>query len=103
MSRPDFLSFIFSLFTDGAAAFDGLDDLARVSDSSKYVRDVTDGLDQANADLKGALDVVVHPIKTILNDADLKADWIWFKTILANTLTFLILAFVVLFALYFIT
>lgn len=95
-----FFSFLASLFTDGAKAFDRMDNFARVSDSSPLVHDVTSGLDTVNSAFRGSLDAVVHPAKRILTDLDLQADWQWFKTILADIAILLVVGLASLLLLY---
>jgi hypothetical protein len=72
-SRPSLLSFIGSLFTDGGEAFGVMDNWARVSDTSSYVKD----------------------FKRLVNDLDLEADWVWFKKIMADLFISIVLAFIV--------
>lgn len=94
-SRPSLLSFVMSLFTDGGDAFNVMDNWARVTDSSPYVKDFIEGFDDVNAGLHGALDAIGKPVKRLISDLDLEADWVWFKKILADIFISVVLAFVV--------
>lgn len=98
-SRPGIGTFLYNLFTDGYSAFDVLDGWARVDETSSVVQDLTNGMDTWNKAAGGAFDVIVRPAKAIVNDLDLQADWLWFKTILADVFIIIFLAMVVLFVL----
>jgi hypothetical protein len=92
-SRPSLLSFIGSLFTDGGEAFGVMDNWARVSDTSSYVKDFIDGFNDINK--AGEFDAIGRPLKRLVNDLDLEADWVWFKKIMADLFISIVLAFIV--------